>query len=100
MSDIPLDLSGRFSTAKDPNAVLDFVFDWTSYLKPTQDNITNAVVVKSGGITIDSSSFTTKKVTVWVSGGVVGETAKLTCTITTEDGRIDERSMFIKIKEM
>lgn len=100
MSNIPLDLSGRFSTAKDPNAVLDFVFDWTPYLNPTQDNIINATANKTGGITIDATSFTTKKVTVWVSGGTVGETAKLTCTITTEAGRIDERSMFIKIKEM
>lgn len=100
MSDIPADLNGKFVTSKDPNAVLDFVFDWTPYLKPTQDNIVNAAASKTGGITIDDVSFTTKKVTVWVSGGTVGETAQLTCTITTEDGRIDERSMFIKIKEM
>ena len=42
---------------KDPNATLDYTFDWTAYLLPAADGIVSVVWIISAGITrVDSSS--------------------------------------------
>jgi len=48
---------------------------------------------------LDSYSFLNGKVTAWISGGENGKTYRVSCKITTTEGRIDERSIFIKVKD-
>lgn len=83
---------------KDPEAVLDYEWDWTDWLGT--DTIENAtVVVSSGEVVVDSVVVTAGKVTAWISAGNINETTIVTCTITTGEGRIDERSIKFNMKD-
>ena len=83
---------------KDPSAVLDYVFDWTKWLA-TGETITDHTITADTGITVDSSTESDGKVIVWLSGGEVGKWYKVACKITTNMGRIDERTMHIRVEE-
>lgn len=105
MSDTFIASSGKYSIVKDPDAVLDYVFDWTAWLDAVSDTIaTKDVVVTSGAlpassIAVNASSISGKAVVAWVSGGQAGETASLRCRITTTGGRTDDRTVYLRIKE-
>lgn len=93
---------GKRTIDKDPNAILDYPFDWTAYLAPIADSIVSASFVVAGGvggIVIVSSSYSSTSATAIVSGGVVGTTERLTCRIVTAGGRTDDRSVYLKIVE-
>lgn len=81
---------------KDPSAVLDFVFDWTEWLA-TGETITDHTITADTGITVDSSTESDGKVTVWLSGGTAGINYKVACLITTTAGRTDERTLWIRV---
>lgn len=83
---------------KDGEAELDFVFDWSEWLEDGEV-ISTYVLTVSDGITKESDSKTTDAVTVWLSGGTVGELYSISCKITTSLGRIDERTMKIRVKD-
>jgi len=82
---------------KDPSAVLDYVFDWTKEWLATGETITDHTITPDTGITVDSSTESDGKVTVWLSGGTAGENYKVACLITTSAGRTDERTIWIKV---
>lgn len=82
---------------KDPNAVLDYKFDWTAWLLPLLDTITSVTWVVSGGVVVNSSTNTTTTATAVVSGGTVGTDASVTCRIVTAGGRTDDRTIPLKI---
>ena len=82
---------------KDPNAVLDYTFDWAPYLTPILDTITAVEWLPSAGIVVGSTSFTTLTATAFVSGGALGETETLTCRISTLGGRVDDRTIELSI---
>lgn len=82
---------------KDPDASLDYEFDWSAWLG--EDNISSAVVQVSDGLTLGSNSSTNTKVTVWLSGGSKGKTYTVTCRILTTGGRTDDRSFRVKVME-
>ena len=84
---------------KDPNAVLDYTVDWSSWLV-SGDTISVSVWVVPAGITKDSDTSNTTEATVWLSGGTVGLSYRLTNRITTTDGRTDERSLTVAIKDL
>ncbi len=56
---------------KDPDAVLDYSIDWTTWL--AGDTLATSVWTVPAGITKDSETNTTSKSTVWLSGGTAGE---------------------------
>lgn len=74
--------------AKDPDEVADFT--WTPPLDDGDTIATFAAAVASGTVAIDSDEFTTTLATVWLSGGMDGETATFTLTVTTAGGRTFE----------
>ena len=82
---------------KDPSAVLDYVFDWTEWLA-TVETITDHTITADTGITVDSSTESDGKVIVWLSGGEAGKWYKVACKITTSAGRIDERTLHIRVE--
>lgn len=84
---------------KDPDAVLDYSFDWGPWLQNVSDTITSAEFVLEDGLVLTNEGYDTTTATAWVSGGVKGKTQRLTCRITTADGRTDDRSVFLKILE-
>jgi|JI9StandDraft_2_1071091.scaffolds.fasta_scaffold880966_1 hypothetical protein len=82
---------------KDPNATLDYLFDWSAWLTEVSDTITSVDWVLSSGLTEVSSSNTTTGATIFVSGGILDESETITCRITTVGGRIDDRTITLKI---
>ncbi len=91
-------VDGRPTIDKDPTATLDYIFDWTAWLAESADSIASAVVTAAGA-TVLASSNTSDLVTARVSGGVIGQTVALTCTITTAAAspRIDLRTVYLRI---
>lgn len=85
---------------KDPDAVLDYTFDWTAWL-PDSDTIITRTITPGSGITVNSSSIalTGKAVVAWLSGGTVGQTYPVTCRITTTEGRTDDRTLYVRIQQ-
>lgn len=86
------------SFIKDPNAVLDYQWDWSQWL-PAGDTISTAdVSLASGDVVINSESNTTTSVTAWISGGTVSTEAQLTARVVTAQGRTDDRTISLKIE--
>jgi len=83
---------------KQPSDFLDYDFDFSDWMVAA-DTIESADITVATGITLESYSFTDTVVKVWLSGGTDGETYKVTCLITTDDGRKKEKEFKIKIKD-
>lgn len=84
---------------KDPNAVLDFKVDWSSWLQASETISTSTFTVPSG-ITKNSEANTTTTATVWLSGGTGGGTVyKLVNRITTNQGRTEDRIVEIRVED-
>lgn len=86
--------------AKDPNDVLDYTLVWNLRL-PEGDSIQSSLWFTdstSPGLVMDSDSFDTETATVWLSGGVVGTTYRVTSRITTANGRTMNQSVKLKCK--
>lgn len=81
---------------KDPDAYLDYVWDWSEWLG--EDVIAGHDVTATDGITVESSTATTTAVTVWLSGGTVGQTYSVTVTIDTAAGRSDDRTSRFRVR--
>lgn len=83
---------------KDPNSVLDWKWDWAAWLQ-VSEVINTVTVVPEVGITVDSSSNTTNTVTVFLSGGTLGNYYDVTVRIVTNQGRTEDNTIRILIKE-
>jgi hypothetical protein len=85
------------SFTKDPDANLDYVFDWSSWLE-SGETITSYDITSATGLTKGLDSELSGKVVVWLSGGTIGENYEVSCEITTSLGRTDERTIEISIQ--
>lgn len=94
---------------KDPDAVLDYRFDWaaltngngsSNYLA-SGEVITSHTVTATTGITVNSSSIVSSAtaVVVWLAGGTARQTYDVTCRIVTSDGRTDDRTIRVMVAE-
>jgi hypothetical protein len=91
---------------KDPDATLDYPFNWAAWLDDIADTIASVAIIVQAGITLNLTSPHTngytiagKTVIVWLSGGTAGTTYRVTCRITTVGGRTDDRSIYVKVKD-
>lgn len=94
---------------KDPDAVLDWKFDWKALTNgsgpenwlETGETIVSHTVTVASGLTLDSSTLTdtNTSVTVWLSGGTAGRRYTATCHIVTSAGRADDRTIEIYMIE-
>ena len=94
---------------KDPNAVLDYKFDWKALANGNGNSnwladgetISTKTVTVAAGLTNNSDSLTdtNTSVTVWLSGGTVGVDYSVACKIVTSAGRTDERTVTIRIAQ-
>lgn len=85
---------------KDTTAVLDYGFDWSTWLQPGE-TIASAVLTVPTGITKDSQIVGSDSVLIWLSGGSAGATYKIDCKITTTNvpPRTDSRHIKIKMTD-
>lgn len=81
---------------KDPDAVLDFGFDWEPWLDG--DTLATSTWVVPSGITEDNSTFTVVGIAaIWLSGGTLYEVYRIVNRITTAAGRTNDRTLVIKM---
>lgn len=85
---------------KDYVAVLDYLIDWSNLLD-YGETISSATVTSLGTCIVESFSITNagKSVTCWISGGTKNKECIIRCTIVTNAGRTDARSIAILIKD-
>lgn len=83
---------------KDPDSVLDYGIDWSTWLASGETISTSAWTVPTG-ITKDSDSKGDTSTLVWLSGGTAGVVYTLANKITTSDSRTVERSIEIIVEE-
>lgn len=81
---------------KDPEAVLDWHWDWSEWLD-SNESITASTMTVTPGLTLDSDTFSLTSTTAWLSGGTAGQVYLVTNQITTDAGRVDERSITIRV---
>lgn len=82
---------------KDPNAVLDYQIDWSTWLGA--DTIATSTWTVPTGLTKDSDTSTTTTATIWLSGGTSGVTYRIVNHIVTAAGREDDRSIYIRVAD-
>ena len=88
-----------FPNPKDPDATLDYQFDWGSEWLGTDTIATSTFSVSPNSITIETTTNTTTTATVWLSGGAAGTVYSIKNRVVTASGRVDERTIKLKIKE-
>lgn len=88
---------------KDPNARLDFRVDWADEEEgpwlAAGEEIASSTWIVPPGITEDSDDHDATTAWVWLTGGTVGQTYAITNRITTNQARIDDRTMKIYVTE-
>jgi hypothetical protein len=100
MTETYVTVAGKPTIIKDPNAVLDYTFNFTDWLATVGDTITSVTFPNTVGVTVAGSGIVAgAKVAVWVSGGTAGSPASVTARIVTVGGRTDDRTIYFKIKE-
>lgn len=95
-------VAGKPTIVKDPQAELDYNLDLTAWLAVSGDTLAAATAVGTG-VTVDDVDVVDagRQVKVWLSGGTAGTTATVTITFTTTSTppRVDERTLYFKIKQ-
>lgn len=93
--------AGKPTIKKDPDSTLDYPFDWSKWLALINDTIASVLWILDPTLTLASSSFTAVTATAFISGGLlaIGTSVPVTCRITTAGGRVDERTILLKIVE-
>lgn len=81
---------------KDPDATLDYALDWGEWL-PEGDQISDVTLTVTG-VEVVRHSHNATTVTVWITGGQVGR-ATLTCRVHTVQGRVDDRTLTLHIRD-
>ena len=97
---------------KDPDARLDYYFDWAALANGTGDSnwlaggetITAFEVTADAGLTSDVPAAPAlvngdTAVRVWLSGGTAGSRYQVACQVTTSAGRVDERTLVVDVYE-
>lgn len=83
---------------KDPDAVLDWFWDFGDWLS-AGDTIATHTTVADAGLTVDASTVDGNGVRVWLSGGTVGETYTVRVRVVTNQSRTIDRSVDFLIGE-
>ena len=83
------------SFRKGPDEVLDYAGDWSVWLG--SDTITASTWTVPDGLTKDSDAFTDTTVTIWLSGGTLGEQYDVEACIETAGGRTACRTIRIHV---
>ena len=85
---------------KDPQALLDYTWDWGPWLADVDDTIDTATVTMPPGLTAEGAAdvnAAATAVTQRIAGGELEKRYTAVCQITTVGGLIDERSIYFMI---
>ncbi len=88
---------------KTPAEILDYGVDWSAWLAAGDTIQSIDVTVAKGSVTLAPSpapapANNTTAVTLWLAGGLKGETSVISCQVTTVAGRTAEAlvSLFVE----
>lgn len=81
--------------AKTPDEILDYGWDWTSWLGG--DTIQASLWVVDTGLTLPAQGNDGVSTALWASAGVLGTRYKCANRITTVGGRTAARTFYIEI---
>ena len=84
---------------KQPADRLDYDFDYKAFLLGNDTIIDAVFTAEPVGLGTDTPVVEPKYAKIWVYGGVAGTTYKITCTVTTEHGRVKQDEIKIRVKE-
>ena len=98
MTGFVIDMQGHAVQPKTPEAILDYTFDWSMWLE-TGELITSSTITPPADMTTTNKVASGTTVTATLSGGTAGETARITCLITTNQGRTEEAAFYLQITE-
>lgn len=88
------------SLTHDPQARLDYQWDWTNWLASGETITSHTItVVPSAEMLVDADTATSTKVTAWLKLGVPGRTYRVTCHIVTSQTREDDRQFVLTVKD-
>jgi hypothetical protein len=92
--------TARRKFIKDPNAVLDYGWNWSKWLGG--DLLSEASFVSDTGLTIVQTGITEdfKTAVVWLAGGTDGHCYDVRCRILTAAGRVDDRTAHIQVEHL
>ena len=83
---------------KDPEAKLDYGFNWENWLA-NGESIISSIWTVPEGLTKITDSFTGILTTIWLLGGIVGINYDVVNHIITSQGREDDRTIRIKVRQ-
>lgn len=86
-------------SAKDPNDVDDFTWEWAAVLAMDETISTFDTDVVAGGVTVDDTAISGTMTTARISGGTAGTMAQVRGRITTSTGRILDETATFQIRE-
>ncbi len=92
-------MSKTWDRTKDPDEIVDYDLSWEDEMTADTDTISSSTWTVPAGITKDSSSNTTTRTKVWLSGGTIGETYTLLNRVVTAGGRTLDQSVKLKMKD-
>lgn len=84
---------------KDPQETIDYAFDWSDFLASGETISASSWTVSSTGLALGTLAATTDTTAAFVTGGTIGDVYRLTNKITTNQTRIAERSVIVRVEE-
>lgn len=83
---------------KDPAAHKPYFFDWSQWLWEGEVVTAHTIDVPAG-LTLTSTTASSTVVTAWLSGGDAGADYSVVCRVTTDQGREDERTLVVRVRD-
>ena len=88
---------------KDPEAVLDYMVDWGTEYLGSSDVLSNSdwsvIPDEPGGVTVVPGAFDGRSAIVKASGGVPGRVYRLVNRVELISGRVDSRSITVRVEQ-
>lgn len=83
--------------AKDPDEIIDYAVDWQGRL--SGDTLSSATFeVNNGTVAIDSTQYDDRYSVARLSGGAIGERAKILCEIVTTQGQTMQETAVLAVR--
>lgn len=96
MAQLKQDESGNLWGEQDKDAFLDYALDWSDWLV-AGDEIDDSMWTADSDLTLNSQAVSGALTSVWVQGGSVGKWYAVTNTVTSLQGRSDQRTIRLLI---
>lgn len=84
---------------KDPQSRVDYAIDWTGAGEAIADSFWTIAPEEIGGIVVEAASFGPDRSTARLAGGLVGHIYRIGNRVTLADGRVDERSITLRVED-